>query len=61
MWKKQFNAILHKEIFQLWLNVSKKKCLQKGKFPEQLFMLIIKIMQLLLQDKCLRVQNVEQY
>lgn len=41
--KKQFNAILHKEIFQLWLNVSKKKCLQKVRFSEQLIMLVIKI------------------
>lgn len=38
--------------------MSVKKCLQKVRFPEQL---IIKIMELLLQDKCLRVQNVEQY
>lgn len=41
--KKQFNAILHKEIFQLWLIVSKKKCLQKVRFSEQLIMLVIKI------------------
>lgn len=50
--KKQFNAILHKEIFQLWLIVSKKKMSAKSKIFRAAYYACYQ--DFLLQDKCLQ-------